>query len=83
MPGRKKRGTKANIMLLRQKEEYESKRAKRIFFIILDVITISAFMLALYFTYFQDYTKVILFLVTGTLILMYFLIRGVLKKKGR
>jgi L-asparagine transporter-like permease len=78
-----KRGTKEQIKLLKQREEYESHKAKRAFFIILDIITLSAFILALYYTYFEDYTKVILFLVIGTVILMYFIVRGILRKKKR
>ncbi len=78
---KKRRRTKSEIMLLKQKEEYESHKAKRAFYIILDIIALSAFILALYYTFFEDYTKVILFLVTGTLILMYFIVRAVLKKR--
>ena len=78
----KKRGkVKEQILLLKQKEEYESKKAKRAFYIILDIITLSAFILALYYTYFEDYTKVIIFLSIGTLILMYFIVRAVLRKR--
>jgi len=83
MPKKRRKGTKSEIMFLKQKEEYESKKAKRAFYIILDIITLSAFVLALYYTYFEEYTKVILFLVTGTVILMYFIVRAVLRKKRR
>jgi len=83
MPRKGKKEVKSQVLLLKQKEEYESKRAKRIFYIFLDIIILSAFILALYFTYFEDYTKVILCLVTGSLIFMYFIVRGILRKKGR
>jgi len=78
---RKRGKVKEQILLLKQKEEYESKKAKRAFYIILDIITLSAFILALYYTYFEDYTKVIIFLSVGTLILMYFIVRAVLRKR--
>jgi len=66
-----------------QKGEENYRKIKRVFFVLMDIITISAFALALYYTYFEDYTKTILFLVIGTLILMYFIVRGVIRKKGR
>lgn len=83
MPQKRGKQTKEEIMLLRQKQEYESKKAKRAFFIILDVITLSAFVLSLYYTYFREYTQTIIFLSIGTLILMYFLIRGALRKNEK
>ena len=67
----------------RERGEEAYKNIKRVFFVILDIISIASFILALYFTYTENYTKTILFLSMGTVILLYFIVRGVLKKKGR
>lgn len=77
----KKKTTSAELKLIKQKEEYESKKAKRIFFIFLDIVILFAFSLAIYFTLIMDYVKTILFLVIGTLLLSFFIIRGILRKK--
>jgi len=69
------------LRLIKQREEYESKKAKRTFFIFLDLVILVAFSLSIYFTLIMDYTKTILFLVIGTLLLSFFIIRGIMRKK--
>lgn len=59
-------------------KKYE-KRMKKIFFTFLDSVILLSFTLSVYFTYFQDYTRTILFLSIGCLLLMFFIVRGVLK----
>jgi polyferredoxin len=66
--------------LLEQKQEYQSKMIKRIFYILFDILILVSFSLSLYFTYFQDYTKTILFLVIGTMLLIFFILEGDIKK---
>ncbi len=81
--GRPKEMARAEIMIMKQREEYESKKIKRIFYIFLDIIILLSFSLALYFTYFQDYTKTILFLSIGSLLLIFFMIKRSLKKREK
>lgn len=71
------------LAFLRQKEKFEERKIKRIFFTLLDVLILVSFMLAIYSTCQQDYLRTILFLVLGILLLMFFIIRGILKKSKR
>ena len=68
---------------LNKKEEQCGDRTKRIFFTILDVIILISFMLALYSVYIGNYTSTILFLVIGVLLLLFFIIRGILRDKKK
>lgn len=69
------------IDLLKQQEEVRSRRAKRIFYIFLDIILLSAFALSLYATYLQDYIRTVLFLIIGSLLLIFFVLKRAFKKK--
>jgi len=75
--------SEAELKLLKQQEECQSKKIKRIFFTFLDIIILCSFSLCLYFTYFEDYTKTILFLVVGAMLLLFFIIRTALRKHRR
>jgi hypothetical protein len=55
------------------------KRTKKLLFTFLDAVILLSFSLAVYFTYFQDYTRTILFLSLGCLLLMFFIVRGILE----
>ena len=57
----------------------EISKTKKLFFTFLDAIILLCFALAVYFTLVEDYTRTILFLVIGTLLLMFFIVRGVAK----
>jgi hypothetical protein len=57
----------------------DKKKAKKLFFTFLDSVILLSFGLAIYFTLMQDYVRTILFLVLGTLLLMFFIVRGILK----
>lgn len=72
---------KNNLVAMKKKDEFKSRTAKRIFFIFLDVIILIAFSLSIYFTLIMDYTKVILFLVMGSMLLLYFIIRKLVKRR--
>jgi hypothetical protein len=76
-----RRGTKA---VKKRNAEYPdeieySKKVKRTFYIFLDVILLASFSLALYSTYVKDYTRTILFLAMGTLLLIFFIIKKAFK----
>lgn len=77
-----KPATAHNLQLayLKQKEKYEEKRIKRVFFTLLDALILISFVFAIYFTYYQDYVRTILFLVLGILFLMFFIVRGLIRK---
>jgi hypothetical protein len=77
---RKKKSSKKQVSSTRQ-DEFKSRNAKRIFFIFLDVVILIAFSLAIYFTLVMDYMKVILFLVMGSLLLLFFIIRKLVKRR--
>ena len=55
------------------------KKMKKLFFTFLDSVILISFSLSVYFTYFQDYTRTILFLLIGCSLLMFFIVRGILK----
>jgi len=77
----RKKDHKKEISVLKQKDEFKSRNAKRIFFIFLDIIILVSFALAIYFTLIMDYTRVILFLVLGSLLLLFFIMRKLVKQK--
>jgi hypothetical protein len=52
---------------------------KKLFFTFLDAVILLSFSLSVYFTYVQDYTRTILFLSTGCMLLMFFIVRGIIK----
>ncbi len=57
----------------------EKKKLKGLFFTLLDAIILLSFGLSVYFTLVQDYMRTILFMVLGTLFLMFFIVRGILR----
>ena len=74
--GGKNKRTKVKL----NNEEKKSKLIKRAFYVFLDIITLISFSLSLYFTCAEDYTKTILFLVIGTLLLLFFITKKAFKK---
>jgi|WetSurMetagenome_2_1015567.scaffolds.fasta_scaffold1245233_1 hypothetical protein len=62
-------------------EDEVSHRVKRVFYILLDIIILVSFSLALYYTCAQDYTRTILFLAIGTLLLMFFIVKRAFKRR--
>jgi len=72
-----KRGGRKSIWRFNKKRDL--KRIKKLFFTFLDSIVLLSFALSVYFTYFGDYTKTILFLSIGFLLLMFFIVRGIIK----
>jgi hypothetical protein len=77
----KRKSSKNHPVKRKQEDEFKSRNAKRIFFIFLDVVILVAFSLSIYFTLIMDYTRVILFLVMGSLLLLYFIIRKLVKRR--
>jgi hypothetical protein len=71
------------LAYLRQKEQFAERRVKRVFFTFLDALILISFIFAIYFTYVQDYTRTILFLSVGIMLLMFFILRSALKKRKK
>lgn len=69
------------IELLKQQEEIRSRRTKRIFYILLDVVLLASFSLSLYATYLQDYMRTVLFLIIGSLLLIFFVLKRAFKRR--
>jgi len=65
----------------KRKERIEGKKekAKHLFLAFLDAVILLSFSLSVYFTLVQDYMRTILFMSLGTLFLMFFIIRGILR----
>jgi len=78
--GRPKEQAKAELMIMKGQERYESKKRRRAFFTLLDSIIIVAFGFAIYSIYVGNYLNAILFMVVGFLPLLYFIIRRILRK---
>jgi len=74
---------KAEIMIMKQRERYENRKRRRIFFTLLDFVIIIAFGLTIYSVYISNYINAILFLVIGGLPLVYFIVRRILRNKRR
>ena len=63
----------------KEKNNFEEKEnMKRLFFTLLDSVILLSFGLSLYFILIGDFIKTILFLAVGTLLLMFFIVRGIL-----
>jgi len=57
----------------------DKKSAMKLFFTFLDTVILLSFSLSVYFTLIQDYMRTILCMVIGTLFLMFFIVRGILR----
>ena len=79
--GRPKEQAKAELMIMKAQERYEDKKRKRTFFTILDIIIIIAFGFAIYSIYKGEYLNAVLYIISGFIPLLYFIIRRILKKK--
>jgi len=66
-------------MKRKEKTKIEKSKAKKLFFAFLDAVILLSFSLAVYFTLIQDYMRTILCMSLGTLFLMFFIVRGILK----
>jgi hypothetical protein len=78
----KRRGKKAVRKSTRASYDHEDKKSreiKRVFYIFLDIITLMSFSLSLYSICVKDYTKTILYLAIGTLLLIFFIIKKAFK----
>jgi hypothetical protein len=62
-------------------EDFKSDRIKRVFYSLLDIIILVSFSLALYFTCVKDYTNTIIYLIIGTLLLLFFIVKRAFKGK--
>ncbi len=78
---KQKKVPKKHLVAMKREDEFRSRNAKRIFFIFLDVVILIAFSLSIYFTLVMDYTRVILFLILGSMLLLYFIIRKLVRKR--
>lgn len=67
------------INLFQKLDEQEERKIRKLFFTFLDSIVLISFSFSVYFTYMKDYTRTILFLCLGCLLLLFFIVRGLLK----
>jgi len=74
---------KAEIMVMKHQDRREDRKRRRVLFTFLDIIIVVAFALAIYSVYKSNYTNAILFLIIGTVPLIYFIVRRVLKDKKK
>lgn len=65
--------------LFKKLDEQEERKIRKLFFTFLDSIVLISFSFSVYFTYLKDYTRTILFLCLGCLLLLFFIVRGLLK----
>ncbi len=65
--------------LFKRLDEQEERKVRKLFFTFLDSIVLISFSFSVYFTYIKDYTRTILFLCLGCLVLLFFIVRGLLK----
>jgi len=79
-----KRGVKRRMVTKKNNHDEEtSHKIKRIFYIFLDIIILISFSLSLYFTCVLDYTRTIIFLIIGTLLLLFFIIKRAFKRRDK
>jgi hypothetical protein len=71
--------SKPKLSLFKQLDEQEERKIRKLFFTFLDSIVLISFSFSVYFTYMKDYTRTILFLCLGCLLLLFFIVRGLLK----
>ena len=72
---------KAEIMVMKHEELVKSRERRRKLFNVLDFIIILALGLSMYSIWIKEYLNTILFLIVGTIPLVYFIVRRILKKK--
>jgi predicted membrane channel-forming protein YqfA (hemolysin III family) len=77
--GRSKKNSFQTSSLFQKLDEQEEKKVRKLFFTFLDSIVLISFSFSVYFTYLKDYTRTILFLCLGCLLLLFFIVRGLLK----
>ncbi|MDD5191993.1 MAG: hypothetical protein PHH54_06745 [Candidatus Nanoarchaeia archaeon] len=81
--GRPKEQARAEIMIMRQKEAYEERKRKRRFFALLDIIALISLVVSIYLFYQGKILNGILTLLVGVLIVVYFILRRILKQRRR
>ncbi len=81
--GRPTEVAKAEIMVMKQQERYESRKRRRRLFTVLDIVIVVAFVLAIYSIWIGEYAKMVLFLIVGAIPLIYFIVRRVFRNKSR
>ena len=81
--GRPKEQARAEIMIMRQKEAYEERKRKRRFFALLDIVALISLVVSIYLFYQGKIFNGFLTLLVGVLIVVYFILRRILKHKQR
>lgn len=78
-----KRGGKSKRSIWKFYPERDLPRIKKLFFTLLDALTLISFTAAIFYTLKEDYTKTILFMSIGSLLLLFFIVRGIIKSTSR
>lgn len=73
---------KAEIMVMKHEGRTKKENSRRRFFTALDFIIIASFGLAIYSIWIKEYVNMILFAAVGTIPLIYFIIRRILKNNS-
>ena len=79
--GRPREQARAEIMLMRQREGYENRKRRQMFFTFLDIIAILGFLVGIFSIYKGNLLNGILSISLGIIILLYFIIRNMIRKK--
>ncbi len=79
--GRPREQARAEIMLMKQREAYEGRHRRRLFFTFLDIVAVVAFLGGLYSIYKGSIMNGLLMIAVGVIIISYFLIRKISKNK--
>ena len=81
--GRPKEQAKAEIMVMKQQEAYESRKRKAFFFILLDIVAVISLIVAIYSFYKGEYLRGVLVLLIAVLIFIYYILKKALQKKNK
>ncbi len=79
--GDMKEMTPAQFNFLEKKQEYRSRNIKRTFYMFLDLVLLISFALSLYSIYLENYIQTILFLIVGSLLLLFFTLKRAFRRK--
>jgi hypothetical protein len=81
LKGRPENQARAEIMVMKAQEKYEDRKRRRMWFTLLDLVIVIAFLLAIYSFYLGKLLNGFLLIIVGAIPLAYFIIRRILKNK--
>lgn len=81
--GRPREQARAEIMVMKQRESYETRKRRRNFFTLLDIIAVLGFLSGIYSFYIGNFFSGLLLILVGIIILAYFTIKNSIKKNKK